>query len=372
MMSHIYSFSAFSILLYISSLNPNTKRIIIIAILLALIFLLRNINIIMVPFFFIFNKTFNQYFLYIINPKKLVLFITIVLICIFPQLLYWKWAHGTWFFDSYAGYTFTNYKNPKFSEVLFVPGTNGHFLYNPIMVVLLIASFLKISSRKWEFTIPILLFIVLTWILASWFIPGLGCGFANRGFIELYAIFALVFAHIVKFIFRSQFKLKFILTIIVGLCAYINLKISMSYPGCYSSGKYDVSEYLSFLLNHKQNVDVIDIKNAKSELSSSDSIKTILNYSQYNYDIANFSWIKFDFDVQNFNYMDTLVIKRQITMNNVLVSTERFNIYLNEPSSMSNYIYPFPISKDYIKCNSLIEFTSKENIKYKINEIEFY
>ncbi len=371
MFSHIYSFSMISLLLYFSANTPSIKNIIYITITISFIILLRNINIVIIPFVFIFNKQLRLYFIEIIKPKHLIFVILIFTIICFPQLLYWKWAYGKWFVDSYAGYGFTNIKNPRFDEVLYLPGTNGHLLFNPIMILLLMSCFISVIKRHFEYLAILFSFIILVTVFASWFTPGLGCGFGNRGLLELYALLAIVFANIVKFIFKNEISIKLSLLFIIGICSYINMKISHQYDGCYYGAKYDINEYLKLLLNNKKKVKSEDFIAQPFDLSPIDSNKIIFSYSENNYDIGNHFNIIINFNAENFNVNDTLFIKKESSLNNITVSKERLVLPLQNSSLLENFSTSFSLPRDYLKCNSKIEFASKNKIHIKVNGIRF-
>jgi hypothetical protein len=371
MMSHLYSFCVFSMLLYFSYFAPSIKRIIIIAILIGLIFQLRNINIVLVPFFYIFNKNFKSYLFFAFKPKNLIVLSLIFLITIAPQLAYWKWAHNKWIVDSYEGQTFSNLLDPKISEVLIIPGTNGHFLFNPIMIILLVSSFFLILKKKWEYSVQIITFLILTVIFACWFSPGLGCGFGNRGFLELYALFAIVFAVIVKYIFTSSFKIKVLLSSIIGICCFINLKAAINYEGCYYGSKYDLNEYLRLVLNHEAEVKPIDIQNKEFILTKNDSIKTVLVYNENNYNIGKFYYVSVFYDIQTFKDSTYTFITRESKLSNTTTFLEKTSNHITEQVYYLNMEQKLPVFLDYLKCTTTINFISKDSVKIKINKIIF-
>ncbi len=107
-----------------------------------------------------------------------------------PLLLYW-WYLGD--AKLYEGESFSNRSLPKITEVLFA-ARNGWLLNHPVWLWLIPGLlFLLRSDRTLAIVIATsLVLCILSY--ASWYDPGLGCGFGHRGFTDLFALLAIPLA----------------------------------------------------------------------------------------------------------------------------------------------------------------------------------
>lgn len=122
-----------------------------------------------------------------------------------PQLLYWKWAAGSFLVNSYdlpgnVWQEHFNWLEPKLLEVLFLPN-RGLFFWCPIVVLCVIAAlFLRREDLSFRWGM-IAAFAAFTYITASWWAYDGFCGFTNRFFVDLSAVFIFqlaVFLHWAK------------------------------------------------------------------------------------------------------------------------------------------------------------------------------
>ena len=204
LMSHVFSFALISILLYLITKKEkvlDSKRGVLIGIILGLIFLVRNINLI---FGLLALPLVKQCF----QKRKIRNFFLIIfsfLIVSFPQFCYWHYAADRWLFFSYKGEGF-NFLNPQIFKTLFSV-RKGLFFWAPIFLL----SFLGIKQLKqrskvlfFPLLVVILLFIYLT---SSWHDWAYGASFGHRAFIDLYPLLGLFLgAGLEKLAKRFNFK----------------------------------------------------------------------------------------------------------------------------------------------------------------------
>ncbi len=138
-----------------------------------------------------------------------------------PQLIYWKWATGAWFYYTYAnndeGFFFGH---PQVIAQLF-SYRKGWLLYTPVMILSLIGiPFLAFRLKK--AFIPLLLYIAAgIYIMSSWWCWWYGGGYGQRPYIDSYGILALPMGFVIIELFQKRVFIRIItgtlLILLIGL-----------------------------------------------------------------------------------------------------------------------------------------------------------
>jgi hypothetical protein len=248
-MSHIYSFFLFTCFLYlgpyVTKHNQNKIFYLLFGLIIGLIIIVRPINIIFLPVFFIFNPQKLSDIKN--NLTKLPLVAITTLIVIIPQLIYWKYSFGDYFCYSYQDERFSNIFNPKFLELWFSTN-NGLFIYNPLIILILIGlAFLYKESPKKSIIIGVY-FIFISFVFSSWHVWSYGCSFGCRPYVEYYSILALPFGFFIDKL-NSKFFFKPVLVSLLIIFIIYNQKLIFSYDGCWYGSIWDWSELLKLLLS---------------------------------------------------------------------------------------------------------------------------
>ena len=150
--------------------------------------------------------------------------------------------------DSYMYESFSNWKHPLVSLVLFSPN-NGLFPYTPIFIFILIGIFYMIVKKNRIGYILLIAFILMIYILSSWWAVEFGCSYGARNFVEYYAILCLPLAYLIKNINNKYFKIC--VFGIIFFLIIINLKIIYSYDECFfGKNNWDWNEYFSLITRH--------------------------------------------------------------------------------------------------------------------------
>ena len=251
-LSHGYSFFLFALLLY--TLNqfvaqPKQYAFLVVSI-CCIVFgsLVRPINIlfyglasaiVLVPNF----KTF-------IEHKKEVLIgfgvaIPFVLLLVIPQLLYYNYAFGDYLAYSYNDERFLYFGNPRIARVWFAPA-NGLLLYSPVFILFAVGIVMRFRKYRLQSSLTLLLFFAITYLYASWWTPGLGCGYGHRGFIEFLPFFAIPMAHVLGKLKTNAITM--FMTMIALLYIILLVYFQYHYDGCwYGNGYWDWQELLLIL-----------------------------------------------------------------------------------------------------------------------------
>ncbi len=240
-MSHIYSFCCLSIILFlITDVHYFQKYFFCLLIVSVIYIIIRPINsVFLVPLFLFFSwqqhmwLQLKQSF----TVKNSLLFVLILGVLLMPQLLYYKYAFGSFFTMSYKNEPFVFPSLTRIFELLFSPN-NGLLIYYPVIVLLAVYYFLiKNSYNKLVFFL-LALYVI---IYAAWWSLSLGCGFGHRAINDIFLILFLP-------IILSKQKLSPFLLSALFLFALINLKFILSFDTClHYSNQWNFTEYFAIL-----------------------------------------------------------------------------------------------------------------------------
>ena len=236
-MSHVFSFGIISIFLYLTDTifiknkrvnNPLTTWMIY-GFVMGLIILIRPTNIILLILpLYIWYKDENEKLQWI-RQHLIPLLITAItaFITFLPQFMYWKYISGDWIIYSYGDESFKFWKEPKLFRVLF-DAWNGWILYSPI--VLLPLYFLikgRNSNQNYE-RAYLIIFVLATYIFASWWAWWFGGAFGHRSYVELLTLLVLPLAGLLQQSYKTKAYFITMSIFIIILC-YYNLGLTYAY-----------------------------------------------------------------------------------------------------------------------------------------------
>jgi hypothetical protein len=219
-MPHAYLFSLFSIFIYYTiewHESINFKNSMILGLLLGLIALIRPSDSIIIIFFAFYQITswsgfYEKLKSFVKNWKYLMLIALFSFIVWIPQLIYWKYTTGNYFYFSYQNEGFF-FDNPQIIKGLF-GFRKGWFVYTPLLFFAVSGIFLFFKDLK-KFFLPIFIFTFLNvYIILSWWCWWYGGTYGQRVFIESYAILSIPFALFISNGFKYN-RLTKILTIVL-------------------------------------------------------------------------------------------------------------------------------------------------------------
>jgi hypothetical protein len=251
-MSHVYSFSLFAILLYVfkkwsdeSDADLKFRYFLAICVVSSFIFNVRQLNLLFLPFVFLLNtpslKDAKEKAVYFLRGKNLLFGMGIFIVLFLPQLAYNRYAHGTALMYSYQNESFTNWHNPKVTELLLSP-VCGIFTYTPLHLVILGATIFMLVKRNMQGLLILTLFLTFTYIYASWHDWKLGCSFGCRAMVDITAILSLPLFYLLNSAKRiiSMAGLVFMLTAL----SLFNLNLSSEHETCFfGKNDWDWAEY---------------------------------------------------------------------------------------------------------------------------------
>jgi len=249
-MSHVYSFFIFSLFFY-SLLRyvefRKYKWFLLMVFAGALALVTRPTNFLLFSLFFFWDvgswRGFIQRIRLFFSPVNLATFIFVFILVIFPQLVYWKTQFGSWIHYSYGGEGFINWNSPYLIEVWFAP-LNGLLLYVPIAGVMLTGMLLMMINHRPNGWLLLGIFIVVSYMCASWETWYFGCSFSQRSFVEYYALFAVSLWYLVLRLTESGKFLKIIFTILLLLASsWYTLSLTKAYEKCFFGSTWDWNQF---------------------------------------------------------------------------------------------------------------------------------
>ena len=203
-MSHAYTFSLGSILMYLTTKifeKFELKTALLFGVILGLLFLVRPTNIIFGLVCFLFNvfswESFKKRLFWSLeNSKLLALTILVALAVCSVQFIYWKWATGDWIFNSYVGERFY-FDRPRILNFLF-SYRKGWLVYSPIFILSFLGLF-KMYKNKNEWGLPVVITLIATiYLFSCWWCWWFGGGFGMRPMIDYYPLLIIPIGELFK------------------------------------------------------------------------------------------------------------------------------------------------------------------------------
>jgi hypothetical protein len=255
LMSHLYSFFLFSLMLYSSSMYKKESRFrffVVFAVALALAILTRPTNALFGVIAFLADvrnwADLKQNIRTFFTARNI---LTAVLICFFiflPQMLYWKFALGKYISWSYGDEGFIYWKDPWFKTVWFAP-QSGLFLYTPILLLSLIFSAALALKKKPGGLLVLFTFFLVSYLCASWASPYFGlCNFGKRPMVEYLPILMLPMAFSFEKIPGFTTTGRVAMTLIVLALVYYNIALFHSFDTCFFGEPWDWKLFSDFVL----------------------------------------------------------------------------------------------------------------------------
>jgi len=220
--SHIYSFFLISVFLYAVIKNKNSYLL---GFLLGLIFLARNINILI----FLFYIAYNWKNIKITNIFKIALTFFIVLI---PQMIYWKIQTGHFLINSYdlkferlicennpsaCFKDHFDWLKPHIFDNWF-SWKKGLFFYYPSLFFAFFGLFCTFKKMRYS----ILIFLIpMAYLIAAWSDWSYGFSFGQRAYVDYMSIFAILIASYLNKVKNTKiYNISICLIIFLTICSF--------------------------------------------------------------------------------------------------------------------------------------------------------
>ncbi|MCB0478644.1 MAG: hypothetical protein KDC84_10795 [Crocinitomicaceae bacterium] len=197
--SHVYSFGFIALFVFFSKkffLENKALCILVLGLILGMIVLIRPVNILILlawPFLAgdwkiliqSLKFAFQKYGYLILSISGFALMVSI-------QLIIYKVSTGSYMVYSYGEEGF-NWSDPHIFDILF-SYKKGLFLYTPIYLISMTGLIFLWKKRKYELTMWLLFFIIITYVFSSWHMWWYGGSFSGRIYVEFIPLFMIIMA----------------------------------------------------------------------------------------------------------------------------------------------------------------------------------
>jgi hypothetical protein len=199
-MAHPFLFFDFCMLIYFSSRfyeQPSYFRGAMIGVFLGVIAITRvpEILALVIPVFWgLYNyQTAKKRVLFVAkNYRYILVALMFLIVVITPQLFYWHYVSGHFFFNPYEGEGF-DFSSPDFQNAFF-SFNNGWLIYTPLMCFSLL-GILYLPKTAPKVILPLVLFVGLnSWVHFSYYVVNYFPGLGSRPMIESYPLLAFSLA----------------------------------------------------------------------------------------------------------------------------------------------------------------------------------
>jgi len=210
-MSHIYSFAFISMFLYYASIfftKAKSWHIIVLSALLAIICLIRPINLLVLlilPFLASSYDSLKENINFVFKNKTILIISSFVFISIIGiQAVIYKISTNSFIVYSYGEEGFI-WNGSNLIDFMF-SYKKGIFIYSPLLLLTFIISFTLLKINKFRFYTFIVFSTILFYFLSSWWNWWYGGSFSSRVLTEFLPIFILVFAESLQFTTSKSIK----------------------------------------------------------------------------------------------------------------------------------------------------------------------
>jgi hypothetical protein len=362
--SHAYSFALVSIWTYlIISFKPEkSRKLLWIGLVLGLIVLIRPVNILVIlfmPFLLhVSGKKLSDIKMYFLNRKMLLLSFFVFGLVIGIQALIWKIQTSQWLVRSYGDESF-NFLDPHIIDFLF-SYRKGFFIYAPVFFVFLILGIgVWVIKKSWlNIAIFILPFLILVYVLSSWWVWYYGESFGSRVMIDFYPFAILVAVPIYQL--KRQI-LKWLVVPIITCFSYLALVQTYQYKNYILLGDAMHKEaYWTVFLKTDEKYQGYLWQEKWNEQWEKDKLLTIRNISVK--DISEHA-VTADFKIERTYQRIAVLIKGNCSYQS---GTNKMLIALDDSMGNNQYYN----EQLFFKSNARENFSGKFQLNYFINTTE--
>ncbi|MCB9185146.1 MAG: hypothetical protein H6601_00200 [Flavobacteriales bacterium] len=252
-MSHVYSFFLISLLCYASFKKTKSTAlvwVVLTAVPLALLVLIRPTNAVavLIPMFWGAkpSEILHRIRLFILEWRWILVFGLAFAALILPQILYWKMVTGNYVVYSYGDEGFTYWNRPKMLQVLF-SHQNGWLTYSPVMLFPLAGLFGMIRSKQYNWLLPTIMLVIITYIFGSWWAWWFGGAYGHRCYVDFLPVFAIPFGYVIQRMENWTTLMKVGTGGIFLILVFINIRMSDFYMGMWDGPDWTWLSYIEKL-----------------------------------------------------------------------------------------------------------------------------
>ncbi|MCB0756760.1 MAG: hypothetical protein KDB98_14255, partial [Flavobacteriales bacterium] len=217
---------------------------------LALLVLIRPTNAVavLIPMFWGAkpSEILHRIRLFILEWRWILVFGLAFAALILPQILYWKMVTGNYVVYSYGDEGFTYWNRPKMLQVLF-SHQNGWLTYSPVMLFPLAGLFGMIRSKQYNWLLPTIMLVIITYIFGSWWAWWFGGAYGHRCYVDFLPVFAIPFGYAIQRMENWTTLMKVGTGGILLILVFINIRMSDFYMGMWDGPDWTWLSYIEKL-----------------------------------------------------------------------------------------------------------------------------
>lgn len=155
-----------------------------------------------------------------------------------PQMIYWRFAHGSWVVYSYGDEGFGNWASPYLAEVLFAP-ENGLLPHAPAFLLLPFALVVLFKQERANAWLLLVLLSLAVYSCAAWHIWTFGCSYGMRPLVQYTPFLAMGLWSLFDRWCSLVPSVRLVAVSLLALLCFVNYRAMLQYDVCYSSGSWD-------------------------------------------------------------------------------------------------------------------------------------
>ena len=145
-----------------------------------------------------------------------------------PQLLYWKYLTGSYWYYSYQHETFSNWASPHLFDI-FLNVQNGLLIYSPVLVLAFAGLFWLAWANREQGRVLLLILALASYAFASWWAWWFGAAFGHRAFVEFLPFLALPMGVVVNRMMGAVPWRQWATSLLLLACMYYTTGLSYLY-----------------------------------------------------------------------------------------------------------------------------------------------
>lgn len=250
LMSHMYSFSLFSIMLFAIKAFYETNRFkffLLFAVAFSFAVLIRPTNVLFGVFTLFLDvnswESLKANCISIFRRKNILIGIIVLFLILLPQMFYWKFAYGKYIVWSYEGEGFTNWYKPRMIYNWFSP-QSGFFIYTPIALLSLFFAVVMVVKKQKNSLLVIAAFLISSYMCSSWHLVNFGgCNFGKRPMVEFLPLILFPLGYMLNSMSSFKWYVNTLIVAVVLFCVSYTLILFRGFNTCFFGDEWEWSEF---------------------------------------------------------------------------------------------------------------------------------
>lgn len=234
--THTFTFALAAVVVYFTHKyyqDPNYKTLLVIIAAIALLVLMRPTDILISLYFFLFGinslkELWQRILFWLKKPIELLLFPFSIFIAYIPQFIYWEYISGSFIIYSYENEGFSLWKNPMLPEIWYHP-QNGLFLFAPLLLLSIAGIIFTWKKKEYSAKTIALIFMLNSYICASWWYWNFGAAYGYRPFIDFLPILVIPMAFVVQYLLKTKLSIRIFSFTAILFLLFLSVRLNIIY-----------------------------------------------------------------------------------------------------------------------------------------------